>query len=226
GFGIDVVVDLPGVGENLADHPGVDLDVGYRGDARLEPRLHTIATLRASGTAHDAPPDLMFWAQDPPAKSPAFYFDPILLKPTSRGAIRIRSTDPAAAPEIRLPGITEPSDIARCVEGYAIGIELANHPAIRALCTDPAPAPPASADEARRRIAENAYSNPHVVGTCAMGPDAAAGAVVDANGRVHGIDGLRVVDASIIPAPPTGFPHIIAIMVAEHIAARWNGSAA
>jgi len=53
-----------------------------------------------------------------------------------------------------------------------------------------------------------------------MGPSAADGAVVDAQGRVHGIDGLSVVDASIIPEPPSGFPHLVTIMLAEHLASR------
>ncbi len=67
---------------------------------------------------------------------------------------------------------------------------------------------------------ENAYSIPHVVGTCAMGPAPDDGAVVDALGRVHGLDGLAVIDASIIPEPPSGFPHIITIMLAERLVER------
>ena len=222
GLGIDVVADLPGVGANLADHPGADLDSGFRGPGRTDPILHTIATLRTSGTPLTAPPDLMFWAQDPGADDPAVYFDPILLKPRSRGSVRIRTADPADAPEIRLPGITDPSDLERLVEGYALGLEMANHPSVRALCAEAAPPSPSSPDAARAQVLENAYSIPHVVGTCAMGPDPTAGAVVDSHGRVHGIDGLHVVDASIMPGPPSGFPHIITIMAAEHIASRWG----
>lgn len=63
----------------------------------------------------------------------------------------------------------------------------------------------------------NAYSLPQVVGTCAMGPDPTTGAVVDATAQVHGVDRLSVVDASIIPEPPSGVPHIITIMLAEHL---------
>jgi len=221
-LGIDVIAELPGVGANLADHPGVDLDTGFRGEGRSAPVLHTIATWSSSLAAAAAPPDLMFWVSDPVAASPGFYFDPVLLKPESRGSVRIRSADPGEAPEIRLPGVTEAFDVDRLVEGYARGLELAAHPAVRALCSDPAPPPPASPAEARQRVLENAYSNPHVVGTCAMGPDADGGAVVDADARVHGVDGLRVVDASIIPEPPAGFPHVIAIMAAEHLASRWD----
>ncbi len=50
-----------------------------------------------------------------------------------------------------------------------------------------------------------------------MGPSPESGAVVDARGRVHGVAGLAVVDASIMPEPPSGFPHIITIMIAEHL---------
>ena len=53
-----------------------------------------------------------------------------------------------------------------------------------------------------------------------MGPSPDAGDVVDAAGRVHGVDGLRVIDASVIPDAPSGFPHLVTIMVAEHLAWR------
>ena len=103
------------------------------------------------------------------------------------------------------------------MEGYRLGLELANRPEIRQLATEPAPPAPASDDELRSRVVENAYSIPHVVGTCAMGPSPEAGAVVDLLGRVHGVDRLSVIDASIIPDAPSGFPHLITIMVAEHL---------
>jgi len=76
---------------------------------------------------------------------------------------------------------------------------------------------PGSVEGLHRAIIENAYSIPHVVGTCAMGPSPEEGAVVDALGRVHGVPGLAVVDASIMPEPPSAFPHIITIMIAEHL---------
>ena len=60
----------------------------------------------------------------------------------------------------------------------------------------------------------------HPVGTCAMGPDPARGAVTDSHGSVHGIDGLTVADASIMPTIPTANTNLPTIMVAEHIA-RW-----
>jgi choline dehydrogenase len=219
GLGIEVAVDLPGVGENLADHPGVDLDSGWRGAAHSGPTLHSIATFRSSAAATQAP-DLMFWLTDPEGDEPAFYLDPILLKPRSRGSVRLRSADPADPPRITLPHLEDAQDVARLIEGYRLGLELANRPEIRRLAIEPAPPEPANADELRSRILENAYSIPHVVGTCAMGPSPADGAVVDHLGRVHGIDRLSVIDASVIPDAPSGFPHLITIMLAEHLSAR------
>jgi choline dehydrogenase len=118
-----------------------------------------------------------------------------------------------------LPGVREPADVERLVEGYRRALELANRPEIRRLCQEPAPADPGNLAALRQVVVENAYSIPHVVGTCAMGPDPESGAVVDALGRVYGVAGLAVVDASIMPEPPSGFPHIITIMIAEHLSA-------
>ena len=67
----------------------------------------------------------------------------------------------------------------------------------------------------------------HPVGTCAMGLDPSAGAVVDPDGRVYGVPGLSVVDASVIPELPSANTNIPTIMLAEHLAARrWTGDPA
>jgi len=220
-MGIKVVVDLPGVGENLADHPGVDLDAGSVGEAPFDAPRHTIATFRSRSQPADGPPDLMFWVQEPAEGDGRLYLDPILLKPESRGAVRLRSADPHDPPRITLPGLRSERDIERLAEGYELGLALANQPGIRALATGPAPGRPTSSTELRDRVMAGAYSLPHVVGTCRMGSSPADGDVVDAMGRVHGVDGLRVIDASVIPDAPSGFPHLVTIMVAEHLAKRW-----
>lgn len=219
-LGIDVRVDLPGVGANLADHPAVDLDSGWRGEAKGGPVLHSIATFRSSLTDRASAPDLMFWVTDPTGDEPRFFLDPILLKPRSRGSVRLRSADPEKPPRITLPALNDEGDVDRLVEGYQLGLEIANHPEIRRLATQPAPAPPTDSANRRRHVIDNAYSIPHVVGTCAMGPSPEGGAVVDAQGHVHGVEGLSVIDASIIPDAPSGFPHLITIMLAEHLSAR------
>ena len=218
--GIAVRVDLPGVGANLADHPAVDLDSGWRGPASTGPIIHSMATFRSSGAPAGGAPDLMFWVSDPDGDEPGLWFDPVLLKPLSRGSVRLRSSDPADPPRISLPGIREPADLERLGEAYRRGLELAHRPEIRRLSTEAPPSEPPDPDALRRRVLENAYSIPHVVGTCAMGPAPESGGVVDALGRVHGVDRLSVIDASIIPEAPSGFPHLITIMLAEHLSER------
>lgn len=126
GLGIGVHVDLPGVGVNLADHPGVDLDSGWRGTGTSGAILHSIATWRSSARRPGSAPDLMFWVTDPEGPEAAFSFDPVLLKPVSRGMVRLRSSDPDAAPRITLPRADDPEDVERLVEGYRLGLELAN----------------------------------------------------------------------------------------------------
>jgi choline dehydrogenase len=222
---IPVAMDLPGVGANLSDHPGVDLDSGWQGDGPTAPVLHSIATFRSSGRPPAAPPDLMFWLTDPAGAGAGFYFDPVLLKPDARGSVRLRSVDPGDAPRITLPGL-ERADVERLAEGYRLGIALANHAAVRRLCAGAAPSEPPSAAALRVRVREAAYSNPHVVGTCRMGPQPTDGDVVDEAGRVHGITGLSVIDASIIPEAPAGFPHLITIMLAERLAGSLSAAPA
>jgi choline dehydrogenase len=219
-LGIEVGVDLPGVGSNLADHPAVELDSGWRGDGTDGPILHSVATFRSSIGPSAGPPDLMVWITDPDREEPGFWLDPILLKPRSRGTLRLRSADPSDAPRISLPGLREAADVERLAEGYRAALAVANRPEIRRISTAAAPPEPGSDRELRRRVVESAYSLPHVVGTCAMGPSPGDGAVVDALGRVHGVERLSVIDASIIPDAPAGFPHLITAMLAEHLARR------
>jgi len=216
-LGIPVRADLPGVGSNLADHPGADVELAWDGPLRAAPMLHAVATLHARATPDAEPPDLMLWLSDPPALPATI--DVVLLRPRARGRVRIRSADPSAPPRIRLPdAVGDPSDLERLVEGTERAIELANHPSVRAVSGGRGPvAPTGGRDDLRRRVTANAYSVPHVVGTCAMGPAPEAGGVVDHLGRVHGTDGLLVADASIIPLPPSGFTHLPTIMVAERI---------
>lgn len=75
-----------------------------------------------------------------------------------------------------------------------------------------------STDVVRNWVGQERYSLPHTVGTCAMGNASDGRPVVDTNGRVHGAEGLAVVDALIIPVPPSGFPHVVTIMIAERLA--------
>ncbi|MDQ2942738.1 MAG: GMC family oxidoreductase N-terminal domain-containing protein [Candidatus Dormibacteraeota bacterium] len=220
--GVPVRVDLPGVGANLTDHPALSIDCGYRGPVRDAPILHLIATFRSAGRSSDEAPDLMFWLSDPeaaPGGPSVFEIGVVLMRPRSRGTVRLRSADPADAPRIELPSLTDPLDVERVAEGYRRGLEVARRPEIRRLCDDPS-SPEAGGGELLELIRANAVSIPHVVGTCSMGSRPDQGAVVDAWGRVHGTERLSVVDASIMPDVPSGFTHFPTIMIAERLSER------
>jgi choline dehydrogenase len=218
--GIAVRVDLPGVGENLADHAGVDIDCGYRGPARGAPIFHLLATFHSSTTPSSQAPDLMLWLSDPRGDPPVFEIDVGLLRPRSRGTVRLRSADPTDPPRVELPGLRDPVDLERLAEAYVRGREVARHPEIRRLCAD-RPSPEAQDPaELRELVSASSYSFPHVVGTCAMGPHPEEGAVVDGSGCVHGTERLSVVDASIIPNGPSAFTHLPTVMLAERLSER------
>jgi choline dehydrogenase len=204
--GVSPRADLPGVGANLADHPALGVDCGYRGQAAAGPILHAVATFRSSVTPAHAPPDLMLWLADP-EEPDLCEIEAVLLKPRSRGTVRLRSADPADPPRIDLPGLREAVDATRLAEARELAVAVAQHASLRRVCAAPVIA----------ESLQDARSLPHTVGTCAMGASPQDGAVVDAAGRVHGIDGLTIADASIMPDVPSGYTHLSTIMIAERI---------
>ena len=144
-----------------------------------------------------------------------------LLKPHSRGRVTLRSASPADAPRIELGYFRAPVDLDRIEQGLELAERLAAHPAVRALCPEGHALDgivPSHARERREWIRRTCWTYHHAVGTCGMGPAADPSAVVDARGRVRGIDGLRVADASVMPDVPSANTHIPAVMVAERLA--------
>ena len=151
----------------------------------------------------------MLWLSDPDGDPAEFGTEVVLLRPLSRGAVRLRSTRPLDPPLIELPNLDDPADLARLEEGYRRALEVANDPALRHHCSGPAPGEPDDLEAVFRR---ELFSIPHTVGTCAMG------SVVDVSGNVLGVEGLMVIDASIMPDVPSGFTHLPTIMIAERLA--------
>jgi choline dehydrogenase len=156
-LGIDVAVDLPGVGGNLRDHPGVEVDTGYQGPTREEPLLHSIATFRSGAAPGSGPHDLMLWTSDPaePGSPPQHTIEVVLLRPEARGRVWLRSADPNDPPRIELP-ISTDGDIGRLAEGIDRAIAVATQPALRDRCTGPAPTMPSGDGALRVYIAEKA----------------------------------------------------------------------
>jgi choline dehydrogenase len=213
---IPVRADLPGVGGNLCDHPAVSLDVGYRGVQRRGPLLHTFATFASPITAEVDGPDLALWSSDPEGEPAEGWLDVVLLRPRGRGRVLLASTDPTHPPRIWLPTPTDEDVVVLC-HGVRRALDVLAAPALQTICTDPLAAAARELEPLGSWVRANAYSLPHTVGTCAMGASPDNGAVVDGAGQVYGVTGLYVVDASILPGPPTGFPHLVAVMMASRI---------
>jgi choline dehydrogenase len=142
-----------------------------------------------------------------------------LLHPRQRGRISLRSADPAATPVIEHQLLGNDEDVAELVEGCRASLAILDQAPLDDLLTDmvtPAQRPETDADWIRYLRAA-AFRGDHPVGTCRMGEDPAA--VVDSRLRVNGIAGLRVVDASVMPALTSGNTNAVVIMIAEKAAA-------
>lgn len=216
-LGIEVRIDLPGVGENLSDHPAVSIDTGYRTEQREGPILHLLASFHSPAAADGEAPDLALWAGDPEGDPAEGWFDILLWRPAARGRVQLASADPADQPRIWLPEPTD-DDVAILTHGVREALALLDMKPLRSIGATRPPDVPHDPDALRAWVRAERYSLPHSVGTCAMGRKPDQGAVVDAAGRVHGTEGLYVADSSIMPTPPTGFPHLITVMLGQRLA--------
>lgn len=254
--GVQVRHELPGVGRNLQDHPFVtviwEITEGgtlYGADSprnmaewiarRTGPLSSTVAeTVAFVRTRPGLPaPDIEFHM------GAAYYEDhgaeeydgdcaviaPVLVSPRARGQVWLRSADPAAKPRIITNTLSAPDDVSSLVAGMELAREIAAQRPLAEIIK--AELKPGSAVTAREELEADLRRRLmliyHPVGTCRMGTG--DDAVVDADLRVRGLEGLRVVDASIMPVIPGGNTHAPTVMVAEkaadHILGRVGAAA-
>ncbi|WP_223514417.1 choline dehydrogenase [Pseudomonas sp. GL-B-19] len=140
-----------------------------------------------------------------------------LMRPTSLGSVTLNSADPRQPPRILFNYLKTEQDRADLRAGARLVREIIGQPAMAAFKGEElVPGPAAQSDEAldawARRVTETGY---HASGTCKMGPAGDPQAVVDPQLRVHGLDGLRVVDASIMPVIVSGNTNAPTVMIAE-----------
>jgi choline dehydrogenase len=230
-LGIRPVVDLPGVGANLSDHALLSIDLPTR-PSQSRSRFAVHATLHSTIADPNGPPDLMMFTAGPFDVDPeqilgdaAFGIVVGLMAPRSRGWIRLTSKDPKDPPRIHFGHLTQPEDLDAMLDGIIEARRIAHSDPVASVVTgaerSPGPEVPPGDRQALASWASGAVSTfHHPAGTCAMGAAPASGAVTDSQGSVHGVAGLTVADASIMPIVPTGTPNLPIIMVAEHIA-RW-----
>ena len=141
-------------------------------------------------------------------------------RPESRGSIHIKSSDPNAAPAIRPNFLSDPLDRAVLVGGMRVARQVGEADALGKYREyEVKPGKDCQSDDELIDYARQTGSTTyHVMGTCKMGPDNDAMAVVDDRLRVHGLAGLRVVDASVMPTMPSGNINAPVIMIAEKAA--------
>ena len=138
-------------------------------------------------------------------------------RPRSRGTIRLRSGDPLAPPLIDPNYFADPYDLQSTVDGVRLGQDLMRQPAIaKHIARQHIPEPLHTQHEFEEFVRRTAMGGTHPTGACKMGTDSMA--VVDPQLRVHGIEGLRVADSSIMPSMPSGNTNAPSIMIGERAA--------
>jgi choline dehydrogenase-like flavoprotein len=252
-FDVPVICDLPGVGRNLQDHPATAVvfectkPVSLAGAESFANLMQYLCFKKGPFTSNVAEagaflrmssgagvPDLQYhfgvgyFVEHGFRKfdGHAFAFGPTLLYPYSRGELRLRSSNPLDAPSIRANYFADSRDADVMLEGLKLSRSLVATGAFAQYRgRELHPGADAKDDRAlRQHIASFTETLYHPAGTCKMGHD--ADAVVDAELRVHGVEGLRVVDASIMPTLVGGNTNAPTIMIAEKAADLIrNGSA-
>jgi choline dehydrogenase len=235
---IEARADLPGVGRNLADHPCLDV--------WLRPRASLLRATDAHYAAGPARAQSVIRAQsqrcavdrsdlhlvlgieetepdEPPFASGERLADIFVcvLKPESRGRVRIRSADPEAVPVVEHGFLTDRDghDLSVLVDGVRLARRLADTKVLSGLCDgELAPGPDLEDGELQAYARRWVGGYWHPVGTCRMGPETDVDAVVDGDGRVHGFANLFVADASVMPTIPRANTHLPVLAVAERIA--------
>jgi choline dehydrogenase len=244
---IPVVDDLPSVGQNLQDHPASGATwahdepvslfnplteanlAAFVGEGRgpLTSNIAEAGGFARSSSAHEAP-DIQIHAApamyvDEPVLEHGFGVAPCVLTPASRGFVAPLTPDPTAKPYILHNYLAEETDMARMVEGLRLTLEITRQPALAKYTTRPHYIPASDSDaDMRAHIRQQTFTLYHPVGTCRMGSDEAA--VVDPELRVRGVEGLRVIDASVMPTVPRGNTNAPTIAIAERAADLIRGA--
>ncbi len=232
-LGIPLVHELRGVGEHLKEHPAVMI-VGIPRKRVAQPGdpLQQIG-LRFTASGSDMPNDMQMymWSYETgrfpqlqatmPGVDFLFMLCVTLQRPLSEGRIRLASKDPYEQPKIEINLLSEESDRAKMMDGLKRAWAIAKSMPIKKLTTlivRPDAATMADETAMEQYLHENVTHLVHPVGTCKMGPASDPLAVVDQYGRVHGLEGLRVADASIMPDLPRGNTNLTSIMIGERVA--------
>ena len=226
---IPVLSDMPGVGANLIDHPLLAMRFAAPLAAYVEerPAFQTLLTLKSEDAivGHDLhlfPSSIVPCNPEESESRAQFMLFVAVMKPQSRGRLRLHSCAPDAPPVIDLGYFTDPRDMRRMLKGLRVARQVAQTAAMRELALQelyPGTEMPETEANLEAAVLAEVESYHHPVGTCRMGPGTDRMAVVDPQGKVYGVEGLWVVDASIMPTIPAANTNLPTIVVAERCAA-------
>ncbi|MEM7131642.1 MAG: GMC family oxidoreductase N-terminal domain-containing protein [Chloroflexota bacterium] len=219
-FDIPVLIDLPGVGQNLRDHPAVNMRWQLQPDYLPEAVRHWHQVgLRYTAEGSDLVNDMIFYSAVDPHEE-LFFIRPTINLARSAGELRLTSTDPAIGPSLNYHYFNEPQDLEREREAVRIALTLVQHHDFEGIIESPIkPLPEDLVSDADLDawILREADTGHHSAGTCKMGPAHDPLAVVNQFGQVHGLEGLRVIDASIMPDVPRANINAPTMMIAERM---------
>ena len=230
-LGVPVVSDSPGVGQNLRDHPQIQMVwrtvPGYEHD-KQGPGIQFV--LRYTATGSNLRNDMLVHPISRAAENRIYTDwdrDPIgigmiaaIYLAEAAGEIRLRDTNPRIQPFLDYNLLGTEFDRSRLRESVHICLELAEQGALAPLIeelVDPTAADLESDDALDEWMMRNVRTSHHISGTCKMGPESDPMAVVDQQGRVRGIDGLWVADASIMPDCIRANTNATSIMIGERV---------
>ena len=241
GLGIPVVQDMPGVGQNLRDHPKVYVTWGIKEGYPVEARpARGGVVLRYTAPGSGLPNDLSIsmgafvseripWSDavrisqdDARTAHRCIEMMVALLFPMASGELRLQSPDPKVQPFLDYNYLADPFDRQRLRAGVRLALQLAGHSDLQEFIGprhEPAAADLASDAALDAWLLRQATTYSHISGTCKMGPASDPMAVVDQYGKVHGLERLRVVDASIMPTLVRAPINPTVLMMAERMAA-------
>ena len=219
---IPVVVDAPQVGANLHDHLLVRLvfSTKEKGTPQIDTG-HSGITYMRSNASLKGPDIQVFGRQNAPnvkdlPPDMGYLTMPGLMKPKSRGTVRLASADPMAPLLVDPAYFAEQADVDAYIAGIEFAAAIGNGKGFDAVRKEQVSIPKASKAEIIEYVRANAATYFHFVGTCAMGR--AASAPVDETLRVRGVGGLRVADASVMPEIPCCNTHAPTLSLAERAA--------
>ena len=231
GFGIPLVADLPGVGQNLRDHPLVYVTWRTKEGFPLDgeaPRMQLCLRYTAPGSPlrNDLKVSMVSYATERVNRG-GNRMGPLGIRMTcgiqlaaGAGELRLASTDPEVQPVLDYRYLEDPFDRERLREMVRMCVGLSEHESFRDIIADrmePSDADLASDDALDAWLRREVTTSQHISCTCKMGPSSDPMAVVDQYGRVHGLDGLRVVDASIMPDCIRANTNVTTMMIGERV---------